>query len=258
MIVRLDEVYAERDGTPLAFDLFRPSIDKALPLVVCIHGGGWISGEKADHHELAEGLCRHGFAAACPDYRLAPLHPFPAAVEDVQAFVRFIRENAGEFGVRPDLIGSVGNSAGGHLSVMLALTDESDAGVSSRVDAAAAICPITDLTDPHGQHFPVALGFLEQFMGGPFEGNEQRYREASPIHRIGIAAAPLLMIHGDADDIVPVGQSEALAEALQAKGHTVEFSKLEGEGHSFTLEAWNHIEARLVDFFSKRLAGVPA
>ncbi len=259
MIALYDQVYGEAGGAPLLFDLFRPQTDDALPLVVCIHGGGWISGERSDHHEIAALLAANGFAAACPDYRLAPLHPYPAAIDDVQRFVRFARARSGEIGIRPDLVASFGNSAGGHLSAMLALTDAAGAGTtSSRVDAAVAICPITDLTNPHGQHFPVAHGFLEQFMAKPFEGNEQTYREASPLHCVDSRSAPILVVHGDQDDIVPVGQSEALILGLRALGRPHEWVPLAGEGHALSQEGWATAEKRFLSFLGRTLMGVAA
>lgn len=244
-----DEIYAEPKGIPLRYDLFRPPGEAAAPLVVCIHGGGWISGEKEDMHEVAVRLAERGYAAACIQYRLAPLHPFPAAVEDVWAFVTFARSEADNLGVDPDRFASIGISAGGHLAAMAGLSKFPD----SRVQAVVDICGITDLTDPHGQHFPVSLGFLEQFMGVPFAENPELYRLASPLYQVFETPPPFFIAHGEADDIVPVGQSTALHEALQAAGGTSECHLLPNEGHGFTLEAWNHLEGLFLQFLERTL-----
>ena len=123
MVAALNQVYSSPGGVPLHFDLFRPDSREPLPAIVCIHGGGWISGEKEGMHDVALRLAENGFIAACPDYRLAPLHPFPAAVQDVQRCVRSLRARADTYGILPHTVGAVGNSAGGHLRATLALTD---------------------------------------------------------------------------------------------------------------------------------------
>jgi acetyl esterase/lipase len=242
------QVYASPAGIPLKFDLFQPEPSVLSPLVVCIHGGGWISGERSMMHEVALDLASQGFAAACPDYRLAPLHPYPAAVEDVFEFVRFIRKAAADLGIAADRIGVLGNSAGGHISAMLATASD-----DARVEAAVAICPLTDLTDPVQRHFAVSLGFIEQFLGGPYEGREDVYSRASPITHASKAAAPMLLIHGDADDIVPPSQSEQFADALARQGVKHELHLLPGESHSFSVEAWERIEGLYRGFFEQVL-----
>ncbi len=249
-----DEPFAELAGTTLRFDLALPEGPGPHPAVVCIHGGGWISGAKEEMSELAVGLAANGFASACPEYRLAPLHPFPAAAEDVQGFVRFLRSNSARWGLNPDAIGALGNSAGGHLAAMSAATDVPDeSGTSSRVNAAVAICPLTDLVDPASHHFPVSLGFIEQFLGGPYEGLEDRYRKASPAVHVDAACAPMFLVHGEADDIVPISQSDRLAAALEAAGVRHTYRKLPGEGHSFSLAAWEGIVRQYLDFFGETL-----
>lgn len=244
-----DLVYATPNGLPVRFDFFRPNASAPLPLVFCIHGGGWISGEKEGMHDVAEMLANQGFAAVCPQYRLAPLHPFPAAVEDIYACVTFVRSEASRFGVDPERFATLGNSAGGHLSAMAGLSEYAD----SRVQVVVDICGISDLTDPHGQHFPISLGFLEQFMGGPYAEMEELYRLASPLHKVRAGVPPFLLIHGDADDVVPAGQSEALAAALREAGGEAELHILPNEGHSFTWDGWLKIEGLMTGFLKKHL-----
>jgi acetyl esterase/lipase len=249
VLPQFDQVYAEPNGIPLRFDLFRPDSAGLAPLVVCIHGGGWISGEKEGMHEVAQLLARRGFAAACPQYRLAPLHPFPAAVEDVLAFVTFARANSEELGLDPQRFASLGNSAGGHLAAMAGLSKYAD----SRVQAVVDICGISDLTDPHSQHFPVSLGFLEQFMAQPFEGNEELYRLASPLYQVEPNAADFLLVHGEQDDIVPFGQSVALQEALKKVGADVRLHILPNEGHALSWDGWKYTERALLEFLEEKL-----
>jgi acetyl esterase/lipase len=89
-----------------------------------IYGGGWVLGNKALSAPLARQLAQQGFVAFAMNYRLAPLHPFPAAVDDVQASVAWVRDHAFDFGLDPARVGAIGGSAGGHLSAMLATLGE--------------------------------------------------------------------------------------------------------------------------------------
>ncbi|MBX3119521.1 MAG: alpha/beta hydrolase [Fimbriimonadaceae bacterium] len=253
MMLVPDQVYAEPLGTPLRFDLIRPDSDELLPLAILIHGGGWISGDKSDMRDLTQALGKAGFAVACPQYRLAPLHVFPAAVEDIQAFVRFARTSASEWGLDPNRIASLGNSAGGHLALMSGLTDAPVDGVSSRVNAVVDICGITDVTVEGIRENPISIQFLEQFMGVSYGEDEARWIAASPIKTISNDAPPILIVHGDEDDIVPISQSEALVAELKRCGVDHEYHTFPGEGHSFTYDNWVKIEHTYLDFLRRRL-----
>src|SRR5436190_24123355 len=103
-MLQLEPIYASPGGIPLRYDFLRPAAPGIHPLIVFIHGGGWISGDRTDFRTVADVFVKQGYAAALIQYRLAPLHPFPAAVEDVQAFVRYARENAEELGIDPNRI----------------------------------------------------------------------------------------------------------------------------------------------------------
>lgn len=254
-----ERVYAAPAGFPLRYDLFRPSGVETAPLVVCIHGGGWISGATSDMYDVAQELTRHGFAAASPEYRLAPLHPYPAAVEDVQEFVRFSRANHKEMGIDPDRIASFGISAGGHLALMLGMTnpnapDSWSREARSQVNAVIDICGITDLTKPYESHHEIAHSFLFQFMNEPYEGNEQRYREASPLYHVSPDDPPTMVVHGDEDDVVRVEQSDRLVDALRAAGVDVVYHRLPRERHAFSIESYQKILTWTVEFLKDKLA----
>jgi acetyl esterase/lipase len=252
----VEEVYAAPNGIPLRYDFVRPQTAGALPLVVCLHGGGWISGDKSDLQEILSMLASAGFAAAAPSYRLAPLHTFPAAVADAMAFVRYARENAKELGIDPNRIASFGNSAGAHLACMLGvldrLPDEPEAP-SSRVNAVVDLCGITDIRDPRGRHLPISWSFVDQFMELPYDGNEDRYCLASPLCHVSREAAPFLIMHGEDDDVVPIAQSESLAAALREHDVPFEFLRLPGEGHSFSMMVWPDIAHKTVRFLRETL-----
>ena len=260
MRTELNVVYATKAGLPLEADFYLPDSSSPAPLVVFCHGGGWISGSRDMYEEEAVLMAQNGIAAATVSYRLAPLNPFPACVADLQDFVLFARAQADRFQIQPDRIVAIGNSAGGYLSAMLALCDkyfgEGEPQGPYKVDASVAICPITDLTAPRETHFPISWSFLEQFLGG-LDAPEELLRLASPLHHVSPLDAPMLLLHGDQDDIVPVKQSHDLAAALKAVGANVELVILPHEMHSFTWPAWMGIREKMLHFV-RHFTQVPA
>lgn len=241
----------ESGGVRLPFDVFHPDTDDARPLVVCLHGGGWISGDPSDIHEVARSLCSEGYVAATPAYRLAPLHPFPAAVQDVHTFLTTVRQMSDDLRFDPNRVATLGNSAGGHLSAMCGATTVPP---EARANAVVAICPITDVCDPRVTHYPICWSFLEQFMARPFDGNEDFYRSASPVYQVGPDSPPTLLVHGTADDIVLPDQTDRLETALRRLGVPVSKLLLPDEGHSFSYAGWGKVEAAYLAFLKETFA----
>jgi len=112
--------YANPDNQHLALDMARPkSVTGSAPAIVCIHGGGFRAGNREHHDGLCIALAQRGYVAVTPTYRLAPQYQFPAAMHDVKSVVRWLRANAGKYGIDPARIGATGDSAGGHLALFL-------------------------------------------------------------------------------------------------------------------------------------------
>lgn len=212
-----------------------------MPLVIILHGGGWITSSKESVRDQAIKLAEAGFAVACPNYRLAPLHSFPAAIQDCLTFLDFAKTLSTTWNFDAKRIALVGESAGAHLATITGLMGT---GVKAVVD----VCGITDLTRPREQHFPIAWGFIEQFMGVPYEGNESLYEEASPIYHIHGDAPRFLIMHGDADPIVPIQLSKSFVAALQREGVSTVFVPLPSEGHEFSVETWAKIDNIALQF----------
>lgn len=248
----LDQTFPIEGGN-LKFDFFAPETDGVLSLVVLIHGGGWISGDRSMYRDEALWLVSQGFSCACISYRLAPLYPYPAAVADVQAFIRFARQNSAELGIDPQKIAVLGNSAGGHLAAMAGLCSKSfdPECAAERANAVVNICGISDLRNPHVTHHPISISFLEEFMGGAYQDDEDRWAEASPITWIKDTPPPMLIFHGTEDDVVVIDQSRALERSLTAAGGEVELVELPGEGHSFTWNSWEKMRTRYTDFLDR-------
>jgi acetyl esterase/lipase len=245
----MNGAYPSDGGMSLKYDVFRPQTEDLLPSVVCIHGGGWVSGDKSDVFQIAQAFVARGFAAFCPQYRLAPLYPFPAAVEDCRAFLRYLRGNARELHILPEKVGAFGNSAGGHLAAMLAMSPKE----SERANSAVDISGLTDLTDPTKNHPQISWDFIGQFLGEPYEHTSPRWIEASPIYQIIPETAPILIIHGDEDDVVWPIQSERFYARLREEGIKSEFIILKNEGHGFSEEGFNEIMKLSTSFFERTM-----
>ena len=242
-----DEVYANVGSAGLRYDAVVSEKD-VLPAIVCIHGGGWVSGDRSDMHEVAQYFSEKGFAAFCPQYRLAPLYSYPAPVEDIETFIKYLRENSEKLNILPESIGVIGNSAGGYLAAMAGLATDP----ASRANAVVDICGLTDLTNYRESHPPISWDFLSQYLSGA-AGEDPRWIEASPLYRVSAGAPPFLIFHGEEDDVVYVDQSVRLAEALKNAGASVELERLPGEGHSFAMPGFTKILEKSTDFFKSHL-----
>ena len=148
-----DLAFASHPTGELVLDVFRPSDSKKRPAVLCLHGGFWAKGSKKFMHPLAEDLVVRGYVAVSSNYRLTDVAPAPAQLNDVFAAIRFLRENANEYGIDSSKIGVTGSSAGGYLAVMAATFNGGDP--IARPNAAVGMGAQTDLTSPHIQNSTV-------------------------------------------------------------------------------------------------------
>ncbi|MEW6305549.1 MAG: alpha/beta hydrolase [Verrucomicrobiota bacterium] len=246
--VERDIVYAKYGEREVKLDLYlpkKPAGDK-IPCIMVIHGGGWRSGDKNRFAPIAIKLAEEGFAAACIGYRLLPEVQFPAPVVDCKAAVRWVRANAAKHGINPDQIGAIGGSAGGHLVAMLGTSykekklegDGGNAGVSSRVQAVVAMATPADMT-----RFAERAN-LEKDLATLI----------SPITHVGKDSAPILLLHSEADNLVPMAQSELLLKKYQDAKVPAELVKM-GANHAF----WNdpkyfdEVTTKSVKFFRAQL-----
>lgn len=256
-----DVAYGTGGDTSLLLDLAMPKTgDGPFPVVVFLHGGGWLEGNRQEMNHFIEGVAGLGYVGITVDYRLVPAARFPAQVEDCKAAVRWLRANAAKYRIDPQHVGVVGFSAGGHLASMLGVTDGKDgfegAGgnpvQSSRVQAVVTFFGLTDFTT---RDWPRDLEkeVIEPFLGGSFAERAETYRRASPINYVTKDAAPFLFFHGSDDKLVPVDQSRRLGEKLKSAGVPAEVNVLEGEGHGFTHTSNQKAMQRMLDFLDARL-----
>ena len=231
--------YGSAGGTDLQLDVYQPPVAEAgpHPAVVLIHGGGWTSFDKSTMHGMGDFLARHGFVAFAVDYRLFSdgRNRWPAQLDDVQRAVRWVRANGAKYGIHTDRMGAFGHSAGGQLAALLGMLDTRDnsdpalAKYSSRVQAVADASGPTDFT---AERNPDGKAFLAHFLGASYDEDPARWREASPAFDVHKGDAPFLIVHGTADEMVPISQSEELYQKLEAAGVPVSFVKLNA-GHIF-------------------------
>jgi acetyl esterase/lipase len=239
-----DVTYSVLPGfRPLVLDLYLASAAAPRPLVVFIHGGGWVggntrhSGALADFPAALAQLASEGFVVASVEYRLAGEAPFPAALQDVRAALRYLRSNAAEYRIDGAKVAVWGGSAGGQLAALAAAScgDQSfDAEVapsgSECVQGAVIWYGVFDFA-------PVVVGGSDaagnRYLGCAIACDAQVVRRASPIAYVDSGDPPFLLIHGEADRTVAVSQSRAMEGALQRAGVTVRSLYIPRVDHSF-------------------------
>jgi acetyl esterase/lipase len=251
--------YAVVEGyRPLQIDLYLPPIGSttdAFPAIVFIHGGGWRVGTRRRFGRAfrpwdptpLEKMALAGFVVACVDYRLSGEAIFPAQLHDIKAAVRWIRAHALDINIDPDRIVSWGESAGGHLSLMVGLTGnrpDLEGNIGEHLDQRTDVCATigwyghTDFlrvtehqlaSSEVDHHAPDSYESL--MLGGPIPTRAELASFASPINYVHADAPPIQIHHGDADKLVPLGQSEILAHALEELEAEVELVILPGTDH---------------------------
>ncbi len=259
-----DLQYVEGGHERNRLDLYLPGrAEGRLPLVVWIHGGGWQSSSKEDCPAVP--LTAKGYALASINYRLSQHAAFPAQIEDCKAAIRWLRANAAKHHLDPARVGAWGGSAGGHLVALLGATGgvKELEGAGGNLDQSSRVQAVVDWYGPtdfatwdytlKGGPGDQPRSLVAMLIGGPVQENLEKARKASPKTYVGKDSAPFLIMHGDSDNIVPLKQSELLAEALKKAGVEVNLQIVEQSGHGgpafFSPENRKLVE----DFFAKHL-----
>ncbi len=262
------------EGRTERLDLYLPVGTKGMrPAVVMIHGGSWRGGSKSSPREIniCQNLARMGFVAASIEYRLVKgdVPAWPVNLQDCKNAVKYLRANAEKYQILPDKIGVIGASAGGHLAVMLALTEKKSPfepaapypGVSSEV--ACCINMYGPMSLRESQKNPKASFY--KMLGCSYKGNEEKWKSAVPLEHIAPEACPFLSVHGDADKVVSVQQTQIFHEALTKKGCTSEILIVPGIGHQFSIEYTKNLQKLppnvrqvMLSFLERNLKGFSA
>jgi acetyl esterase/lipase len=268
---RFDLPYAGDPNPRHRLDLYLPAAPAAapLPVVLYLHSGGWISGDKAEGARFLEPLVATGrFAGVSAGYRLADEEQWPAQLHDVQAALRWVRANADRYGFDRARIAAWGWSAGGHLALMLGTSADvagldgrlgPHASESLRVSAVVSHAGISDLVaidqNPAKRSDRALRNFGSRLLGAPPREVAERAREASPVTHASPGDAPVYTLHGSADRTVPYDQAVRLHRALHEAGVPTTLDTTAGGGH---LGFSARVEERIREFLEVWLRAEPA
>ncbi len=227
--VQKDIVYKQVDSTSLQLDIYKlKSLKKEAPVLIFIHGGAWAKGERSDYLPYLLDYAQKGYVTITVSYRLSGAAHFPAAVQDVQSAVQWIREHSAAHMINPEKIALIGGSAGGHLAMMVAYADENP---DRKVQAVVNLYGPTDLTTEYARNRDECLNFL----GKSYQERPDLYQAASPQTYISRDDPPTLIFHGTIDSLVPVSQSDSLHQWLDRAGVPNEYHRLKGWPHTMDL-----------------------
>ncbi|MDG1895227.1 MAG: sulfatase-like hydrolase/transferase [Fuerstiella sp.] len=262
---KLDVTYARYGDRTLEMDIYRPKNTwGALPAVVCIHGGGWANGNRTSHEKVAQALAARGFVAATISYRLSGEAPFPAAIHDCKAAVRFLRANAKEYGIDSANIGAIGLSAGGHLTALLATSagvkelegNGGNADFSSRIQAAVPMGAQTDLLSQRTRDISKAEDrgrIWRQFLSGSQQDQPETYRLASPMQHLDKNDPPCWFLSGETDD--PSTHADSFRARMKGLGLQSDLTVIKDAPHPFLgKQVWFDQMTEVADeFFAQHL-----
>lgn len=212
---KYDIEYGEAAGQKLLLDAHVPAGDGKFPIVLIVHGGGWMAGDKATDIVPVFAPVATNFTWFTINYRLAPTNRWPACFEDVQTAIRWVKAHAAEFKGDPNRIALLGYSAGGQL-VTLAGTH---ATADTKIQAVAAFAPPTDLVADNERRGGLSVSMRNLFgyeSSNLTDSVRAVLKENSPLTYVQPGLPPFLLINGSADKTVPAGQTEKFFKALQA------------------------------------------
>lgn len=237
-----------------------------LPLVMFIPGGGYMNPKMYWRVPWAARLAERGFVVAMPQYRGAEEAPFPAQVEDVLSALRFLRAHADKYGIDPDRVVLLGGSAGAHIALLAAYGGERFQASDDDRSIPVNVSGVIDLYGPVDGRGMVPDGCSEEAAAaspvGKLVGGLDIRKHPEAIEPTIVTSyvsredklPPTLILHGSVDDVVPYGQSELLAGALEAAGQDVDFYRVEGAGHA-TPEFFQPEVVDLYEAFIHRVTG---
>ena len=269
-VVEESVVYGKAENTELKLDLARPAGSGPFPAIVFIHGGGWYSGNREGYRSQIEKAARRGYVAVSISYRLMQFNEaeketttaspnFPAQIHDAKAAVRWLRANADKYHIDPNRIGVTGQSAGGHLSLLVGLTDpqsklEGESGTPDQSSRVQAVVNVFGPTDMAACYRTSSVAWIFRlFMGGTPDEVADTYKSASPLTYVSKDDPPVLTLHGDQDLLVPVAQATALDEKMKAAGASHTLTVFKGQGHGFVGEYGIKAHDAMWAFFDKHL-----
>lgn len=269
-----DVAYIEGGDEAQKLDLYLPEtpVEEPMPLIVHIHGGGWMGGSKFPCP--VANMAQQGYVVASIGYRFSQKAKFPAQIQDCQAAIRWLRAKSKEYNIDPEHVGVVGGSAGGHLSALVGTAGGKKAfpvigGNEDQSDRVQCVCDIfgpsnfatvmkqaeDDKNVRNIFKFNTPSDPYSSLIGVRLDEDKAKTDAVSPIHYVSEDSPPTLILHGTHDTLVPYAQSEELAAALRAKGVAVWLQTLPGSGHGGGAFGKPEVLTLMVNFFDKHLQG---
>jgi acetyl esterase/lipase len=276
-----DVEYIRHGNTPLLVRLFKPSGAGPFPLIVELHGGAWCRGDRMNDNLINEALAKSGVVVAALDWRMPPVAPYPAALTDINYAVRWLKAQAGDLRSRPELVGIMGSSSGGHQAMLAAMRPRDSRYAGRPLPAGAAqvdgavrcvvmcwpvIDPLgryqyaKDLKKRGGAHAEFADRVLPSH--DQFWGTEEAMSEGSPTRALErgeqVALPPALYIQGTADIAHPSADRDRFVESYRKAGGHLELELFEGEAEGFITRNSNSPNAaraieKIIGFVHKQL-----
>lgn len=272
-VAEYDVRYVPDGDEAQSLDIYFPEnrAGKPLPLLVWIHGGGWMAGSKAEMPFLNQ--LGRGYVVASVEYRFSQKAKFPAQIQDCQAAIRWLRANAEKYSIDPQRIGVAGASAGGHLAALVGTSGGRKAfaaigGNEDQSDRVQAVCDIFGPTNfwtviaqaEEDKNVKTAFKWNDgdpysNLIGGKLGEDKQKCDAVSPVRYVGKDNPPFLILHGDHDTLVPYAQSVELSDLLAEAGVEVTLQRLPGAGHGGPAFGLPAVAKLTTSFFDKHLKG---
>jgi len=256
--IKVEDVeYVRHGGTPQIMTLYRPQGSGPFPIMVELHGGAWCRQDRHGDKLIQESLARSGVIVAALDWRQPPVAPYPASFQDIHYGIRWLKSRAAELGSRPDLVGSMGNSSGGHQAMLLAMRPfdarygtlpqpagfTGDATVKAVIMCSPVIDPIGRYRyareiEAKGKPYPLAVDELLPCHDA-YWGTEAAMDEGSPATALeqgeALQLPPVLYLQGTADLAHPRPHLDRFVAAYRKAGGVVDLELFEGEGQGFIM-----------------------
>ena len=244
IIVEKDVEYSNINGLSLKADIYYPKDQsKKYPGIALVHGGGWISGSKENEKYMAQELASRGYVAIAVGYRLSEVATYPAANQDVENAIQFLKKNKKKYSLNTKKIAVLGESAGAQIATLVGVQTK------NKIKAIVNVDGIVSFIHPEAEESTYAAYFL----GGTQKEKPEIWKEASPLEYVGKNTPPTLFInssqprfHAGRDDMM---------KKLKSYGTFTEFHEIKDTPHSFwSAEPWFTETLNLtVDFLDKTL-----
>ena len=267
----------EKPIQPLQMDLLIPQVSKKLPAVIFVTGGGFMSANRARMPQLRIFLAERNFVVASINYRTVPNSRFPQPIEDVKSAIRFVKANAQKFNVDAEKVFVIGDSAGGYLTAFAAVTNGDkifnvgeNLDVSSEIAAAVDLYGISDLTkiaddfsddvqslyNSAGSVTALFVNGVPAFGGvdGGIKAHPIAAERANPINYITKNSAPMLLMHGTADNVVSPAQTDLLFQALKNRGVEAERYLIPNANHADEYWQQDEVLELIAEFLTRHLS----